>query len=76
MSKPADQNLAREGWLDIVKPVDMAGRLDHIPAQKPVTKKQYDTAKKQSYWLSRRSYGMPDGYSQIDWSKKRCLSSK
>lgn len=68
--KIPDKDLSREGWLDIVKPVDMAGRLDKIPARKPVTKKDYDIARNQSYWLSRRSIGMPDGYSRIDWSKK------
>lgn len=63
-----DKNLSREGWLDIVKPVAMAGRLDKIPARKPVTKKDYDTAKKQAYWLGRRSFSMPDT-SHINWSK-------
>jgi hypothetical protein len=62
-----DKDLSREGWLDIVKPVDMAGRLDHIPAIKPTTKKQFDTAAKQNYWLSRRSYGMPTNYDRIKW---------
>lgn len=62
-----DKDLSREGWLDIVKPVDMAGRLDHIPARKPVTKKDYDIAAKQNYWLSRRSHGMPVGYERIKW---------
>lgn len=65
-----DKNLSREGWLDIVKPVAMAGRLDHIPARKPVTKKDRDIAKNQNYWLTRRSMAMPDGYEKIDWSKK------
>ena len=64
-----DKNLAREGWLDIVKPVEMSGRLDHIPAKKPTTKKEKETARLQNYWLSRRSYVMPEGYDAIDWSK-------
>lgn len=62
-----DKDLSREGWLDIVKPVAMVGRLDHIPAIKPKTKKQYDIAAKQNYWLSRRSYGMPHNYDNIKW---------
>ena len=68
MSGLPDKNLAREGWLDIVKPVELAGKLDHIPARKPVTKKDYDIAKKQAYWLSKRNYSMPEGYDTIKWS--------
>jgi hypothetical protein len=52
-----DKDLAREGWLSIVKPVELAGRLDHIPARKPVTAKDRETARLQNYWLTRRSIG-------------------
>lgn len=64
-----DKNLSREGWLDIVKPVELAGRLDKIPAQKPVSKLDKRRAENQRYWLSKRSYDMPSGYEFIDWSK-------
>jgi hypothetical protein len=68
--KMPDKDLSREGWLDIVKPVEMAGRLDKIPARKPVTKKDHDIARKQNYWLSRRSFGMPGSYDCINWGKE------
>ena len=70
-----DKDLAREGWLDIVKPVDMVGRLDHIPARKPITKKEHETARLQNYWITRRSYGSTNeqyrtGYERIKWNKQ------
>jgi hypothetical protein len=70
-----DKNLAREGWLDIVKPVELAGRLDHIPARKPVTAKDRETARLQNHWLTRRSIGGASeqyrrGYDRIKWNSK------
>jgi hypothetical protein len=69
-----DKDLAREGWLDIVKPVDMVGRLDHIPARKPRTKKDKETARLQNYWLTRRSIGGSSeqyrtNYDRIKWNR-------
>jgi hypothetical protein len=68
-----DKDLSREGWLDIVKPVDMLGRLDHIPARKPRSKKEKEMARVQNYWLSRRSIGGSNdayrtGYDRIKWN--------
>ncbi len=65
--KQADPYLMREAWLHIVKPVALAGRLDKMEAQKPVTKKQQHTAQVQNYYLTRKSYAMPDGYERIQW---------
>ncbi len=70
-----DKDLSREGWLDIVKPVELAGRLDHIPARKPVTKKDRETARLQNHWLSRRTPGSTseryrENYERIKWSRK------
>lgn len=71
-----DKDLSREGWLDIVKPVELAGRLDHIPARKPITKKDKETARIQNYWLTRRSIGSMseayrEGYERIKWNHDR-----
>ncbi len=67
IGKIPDPILCRDEWLRIVQPVERAGRLDHIPAKKPVSKKEYDMAKKQNYWLSRRTFAMPDNYERIKW---------
>lgn len=63
-----DAYASKQYWLECLKPPAMAGRLDNIPAKKPVTKKDHDVARKQNYELSRRSYGVPD-LSHINWSK-------
>lgn len=64
--KIPDKDLSREGWLDIVKPVYEAGRLDHIPARKPVTLHDHKVAQSQNYWLTRKSIGFPD----TDWHER------
>lgn len=68
--KPANPDLMREAWLDIVKPVAMAGRLDHIPAKVPGNLREKSQGRKQAHYLSRRSFGMPEGYERIQWKKK------
>lgn len=70
-----DKDLSREGWLDIVKPVERAGRLDHIPARKPVTKKDYETARLQNYYLTKNSFGSTseryrENYDRIKWKTR------
>lgn len=70
VGKTPDPILCRDEWLRIVQPAERMGRLDHIPAKKPVSKKEHDMAKKQNYWLSRRTFAMPDGYDRIQWRKK------
>ena len=57
----ADKNAVREYWLDVVKPVERAGRLDHIPARKAETLQEKSVAKTQNHWISRKSFGFPDG---------------
>lgn len=67
-----DKNATREFWLDVVKPVEMAGRLDHIPARPAETLAEKSAAKTQNHWLSRKSFGFPDSdwYERIAWKKK------
>ena len=70
VGKLPDPVAMREAWLQIVQPVERAGRLDHIKAQKATTPKMVDTAIKQNYWLTRKTYGMPQGYERIKWHSK------
>lgn len=70
MDKIADSYLSREAWLDIVKPVEMAGRLDHVAAKPPRNKREKKTAMLQNHYLSKRSVGMfsdPNAYERIQW---------
>lgn len=64
-----DPYLSREAWLQIVKPVEMAGRLDHIPATKPNNKREQKTADLQNFYLTRKSIGgFSDNYDKIRWN--------
>ncbi len=70
-SKPADPYLMRDFWLQVVQPVERQGRLNN--AIKPIkarTKREKKTAIEQNYYLTKHSFGMPDGYDRIDWRKK------
>lgn len=55
--KMADPYLSREAWLNIVKPVEMAGRLDHVKARPPANRREQETARVQNYFLTRKSQG-------------------
>lgn len=66
-----DAKLCKDEWLRIVQPVERMGRLDKIPARPIKTKYDKKIADEQRIALSHRSYGMPDGYDRIDWSKKK-----
>jgi hypothetical protein len=70
-AKKADPYLMREAWLSIVAPVERAGRLDHIKATPIVTKKDKHTAQVQNYHLTRKSFGMPQGYENIRWNSSK-----
>lgn len=56
-AKAADEYLMREAWLNVVKPVEMAGRLDHVKARPPMNKREEKTAQLQNYFLTRKSQG-------------------
>ena len=67
-SGPADPQAVRDFWLQTVRPVADAGRLDKIrPAFKGVSPRGRDIARNQNHWLTRKSFGMPDGYERIKW---------
>src|SRR5207247_11283956 len=70
--KIPDKDLSREGWLDIVKPAYMRrGHTDYLLHQEANTTLRRSRAKTQNYWLSRRSYGMPENYERIRWNHDR-----
>ncbi len=69
-AKPGDPYLMREAWLQVVKPVANAGRLDSIQPRKASTKKQQHTAQVQNYYLTRKCYAMPVGYERIRWNSQ------
>src|SRR6266567_8606534 len=70
--KIPDKDLSREGWLDIVKPAYLRrGHTDYLLHQEADTTLRRSRAKMQNYWLSRRSFGMPDNYERIQWSHDR-----
>lgn len=58
MTKPADPYLAREAWLNIVKPVEMAGRLDHVKATPASNARERKTRDLQNHYLTQRSVGI------------------
>jgi hypothetical protein len=76
-SKPADPQLVKDAWLDIVVPVERAGRLDHIPARKAETLRERDIARTQNYSVTRRTYGFSDSdwYERIRWKTPQPIST-
>lgn len=69
-SGPAGMYEQREAWLEMVKPVSNAGRLDKIPARRATTLRDRRTAQVQNYYLTRRSFGsFHPNYDLIDWSR-------
>jgi hypothetical protein len=69
-SGPADPQKVKDFWLDVVRPVADSGRLDTIkPAFKGTSIRGRSIARAQNYWITRKSFGMPDGYDRIQWGK-------
>ena len=70
MSEMADPLKVRDFWLDCVRPVADAGKLDKIKPKKATTPREKAQAKTQNYSLTRRVIGgFGDNYDRIDWSK-------
>lgn len=69
MSDFADPYLSKEAWVQTVTPLARRNGLDKLPTRKAVTAKDKDIAKKQSIAVSKRSFGMPDGYDKIQWKR-------
>ncbi len=74
--KIPDKDLSREGWLDIVKPAYLRrGHTDYLLHQEADTTLRKSRAATQNYWLSRRSFGMPDGYERIFRNGRRAAET-
>lgn len=59
----ADPKVANEAWIDTVRVAEAKGLQTRTrPAR---TKRDYDLARRQNVALSRRMYGMPEGYERI-----------
>jgi hypothetical protein len=66
----ADPDKAREAWLSFVRPAADRGKLETLRTVRARTPKERDTAQKQNYWLSKKSYGgYHANYDLINWSK-------
>ncbi len=59
-SRQADPLKVRDFWLDTVVPAERAGKLDKIPARKPANLREASQAHTQNYYLTRRSFNVPD----------------
>lgn len=64
----ADPKVANEAWIDTVRVAEARGM--EVKTRPARTKKDFDLAKQQNLALSRRTFGMPAGYEQINWRKK------
>lgn len=69
-SGPADPAALKEFYLETVTPLARRGGLDKLHTVRAVTSQQRSVAKNQNYWLTRRSFGMPDGYNRIKWKSQ------
>jgi hypothetical protein len=64
----ADRDASRELWVDTVRCGIEHGR--PVRTVRAKTAKERDMAKKQSYWLSRKSFGVGGhpNYDRINWA--------
>ena len=66
----ADPAKAREAWVQFTRPAFDKGKEDTLRTIRARTPKQRDTAAKQKYWLSKKSFGaFHENYNLIDWSR-------
>ena len=71
-SGPADPRNVKEAWLDVVVPAERAGRLDKIPARKPVNLRERSQAKAQNHAVTRHTFGgFGANYDTIQWDHAR-----
>jgi hypothetical protein len=69
-SGPADPDAVRDFWLSCAKPANEHGALEKLPTVKGVSPRGRDIARKQNHWLTRKVFGMPDGYERINWNAR------
>lgn len=69
MDKISDSQQTREYWTEIVRSASDRGKLEKIPTTIARTPKERDTARKQNYWLSKKSFGgFHANYERIQWT--------
>jgi hypothetical protein len=66
----ADPTAVKEFYLETVTPLARRNGLDKLPTVRAKNSQQRSVAKNQTYWLSRRSFGMPEGYERIKWKSQ------
>lgn len=67
-SGPADPEAVKDFWLSCAKPADARGALEKLPTVKGVSPRGRDIARKQNHALTRKVFGMPEGYERIRWN--------
>ncbi len=68
-SGPAHPDAVKDLWLDCMKAADSHGNLEKQPTRRARTPREREQARVQNYHLTRKSFGMPEGYERIDWSR-------
>lgn len=66
-SGPADPEAVKDFWLQCARGADSRGHLEMLPTRKASTPREAEQARRQNYALTRRVFGMPDGYDRIQW---------
>ncbi len=67
-SGPANPDAVKDFWLSCAKPANERGTLEKLPTVKGVSPRGRDIARKQNYALTRKVFGMPEGYERIKWN--------
>lgn len=67
-SGPADPYKVKEFWKDVVVPAARIGKLEKIPTMKARNARERETARRQNYEITRRSFGgFHENYNHIKW---------
>ena len=64
----SNPDAVKDLWLSCMKPAQEHGTLEKQPTVKGTSKMGRDKARTQNYWLTRKSYGMPENYDCIKWN--------
>lgn len=66
--KPAHPDAVRDLWIECMRGAEKHGNLEKQQTVRGVSKRGRDIARTQNYHLTRRSFGMPEGYACIKWN--------
>lgn len=68
----SDPDQTREYWTEVVRSAADRGKLEKIPTRLAETKKDRDTARKQSRCITTKSFGgFHPNYERIVWTQKK-----